>query len=83
MVPKDVDPEAVKKLLDDNWQWLDVVPGSLAGGFIHQGRTDVITFEELDDHQLVVHREFVIAEHDRQKGLRWLRDEIAKPNRKA
>ena len=43
----------------------------------------VISLEDLDKHKLVPHSQDLITESDRQKGLRWLRDEIAKPNPKA
>ena len=81
MVPQDIDPKALK-LLEKDWTLVLSV-----ASFVRKARAGekpgVISFEELDDHQLVLHREYVIEESDRQKGLRWLSKRIAKPNPKA
>ena len=84
---KDIDPEALKLLEDNGWRWQGIVGDGFAGGFVRKARAgekhDVITFGELDANHLVIHREFVTLEHDRQKGLDWLRKRIAQPNPRA
>jgi hypothetical protein len=79
--PKDVDPEALALLAENGWQWQEVVRG-----FVRRARSGerpgLISYEDLDRRALVPHPQDVITESDRQKGQRWLRDEIAKPNPK-
>jgi hypothetical protein len=77
--PKDVDPEALTLLVENGWQWQEI-----ALGFIRRARAGerpfLISREELDRHGLVRKPQVFVTEAERQKGLRWLREEIAKPN---
>jgi hypothetical protein len=94
MIPKNLDPRALKIVEDNNqddnnrqWHWMEVVPGTTEAGFLCKRRGGggpyVVTFEDLRDHQLAPLPDDGTTESDRLKGLRWLRDQIAKPNRKA
>ena len=80
--PKQVDREALRLLKEGNWEWQPY-----RNSFVRKAREGerpgVTSLEDLDKHKLVPHPQDVITQSDRQKGLRWLRDEIGKPNPKA
>jgi len=82
MEPKEVDPEALTLLAENGWQWQEIALGFIRRARVGE-RPGFISYEELDRHRLVRKPQAVITERDRQNGLRWLREEIAKSNPRA